>query len=364
MTRPKLFIFTGADQVTGALISSFGQARVVRDRVDVTVIVSSRSTLKADNWPAISIKRLPLARVDRSITNLLIYPFALLRSGWHLYRAMHQAKCDRLQINDFHFAEGTIVRLLGFRGRIVTWVRFDPKRYGVIGRVWLALARWNSNELVTVSDFITSRLPPEYRSTRIYDAMKPIAVQPLSSSCDFLFVGNYINGKGQDDAIAAFHRIADSFPAARLIFHGSDMGLAKNQDYRSELERLAGLGPGRGRIELLGFVDDPGPAYQRAFAALNFSHSESFSLTCLEASAHGLPVIATRCGGPEEIVDDGETGYLVPVGDVQTMALRMADLLGDPAQAAAMGDAGRRTVSERFCTRKFRSQILEVLDLD
>ncbi len=75
-------------------------------------------------------------------------------------------------------------------------------------------------------------------------------------------------------------------------------------------------------------------------------------------------MLATRSGGPEEIVEDGVTGFLVPVGDIEAMAGRMAELLADPARAAAMGDAGRRLVGQRFSTSQFRSRLLKVLDLN
>ena len=364
MTKPKLFIFTGADQLTGALQSCFSQAEILHDSVDVSLVLSTRSTLTADQLPdPSSIVLLPLARAAKGIGSVLTYPAALLRSGWQLRQALKQAGCDRLQINDFFFAEGAIVRLLGFRGRIVTWVRIDPKRYGIFGRIWLALARWSSNDLVVVSRFIAGQLPPEYRSTLIYDSVPTVTPVPRAESRQLLFVGNYIEGKGQAEAIQAFHRIAGQFPGSELVFHGSEMGLAKNRAYRAKLERIAEDGPGSGRIHLRGFVKDPGRLYRSAYAALNFSHSESFSLTCLEASAHGLPIVATRCGGPEEIVEDSATGFLVPVGDVAAMAERITDLLNDPLRAAAFGNAGHRLVNERFSADQFRRQVMEIFDL-
>ena len=361
----KLFIFTGADQVTGALIASCNEASIMRDAADVSLILSSRTRLTRDELPGRpSLMRLPLARAGKGLGSILAYPAALLRSGWRLRWALKQAGCDRLQINDFHFAEGAVVRLLGYRGQIVTWVRIDPKRFGLAGRVWLALARWSSDELVAVSRFIERQLPPGYASTVVYDALPDIADAPRTRTRTLLFVGNYIEGKGQDEAIRAFHRIAGQFPDAELVFRGSDMGLAKNRDYRAGLGRLAKEGPGAGRIHLRDFVQDTSALYRTAFAALNFSHSESFSLTCLEASAHALPLVATRCGGPEEIIDDGATGFLVAVGDVDAMAARMSDLLEQPERAAAMGQAGRRLVEQRFGADQFRRQVMTIFDLN
>jgi len=170
---------------------------------------------------------------------VLLYVPLLVVSGIQLNRAMKQKQCTRLQLNDFSLMHGAIVRLLGFRGRIVTWVRIDPKRYGVVGRIWLALARLCSDELVVVSKFIARQLPPNYRSTLIYSGISPIADVPRSTGQQLLFVGNYIEGKGQDDAIRAFKLIAAQFPEAELVFHGSDMGLVKNRVYRTSLYQLA-----------------------------------------------------------------------------------------------------------------------------
>jgi glycosyltransferase involved in cell wall biosynthesis len=141
------------------------------------------------------------------------------------------------------------------------------------------------------------------------------------------------------------------------------MGLARNRVYRAHLETLAEAGAGRGRIHLGGFIENPSALYKDAFAALNFSHSESFSLTCLEACAHGLALVATRCGGPEEIVQDGVTGFLVPVADVDAMAARMIELVEQPARTATMGEAGRRLVRERFGAERFESQLLKIFAL-
>ena len=117
------------------------------------------------------------------------------------------------------------------------------------------------------------------------------------------------------------------------------------------------------KTELGAFVNDPRPVFEDALAAINCSNNESFSLTCQEASAHGLPVIATRCGGPEEIVDDGKTGFLIDIADSATLADRMRRLLDDPGLARAMGSAGARLVRNRFGKEEFRQRTANLLDL-
>ncbi len=142
------------------------------------------------------------------------------------------------------------------------------------------------------------------------------------------------------------------------------MGLAKNRQFRERLLLAAASGPAPDRIEFHGYSNDIAPEYAQAYAALNFSESESFSNTCFDASAAGLPVIATRCGGPEEIIDDGHTGFLVPVGDVAAMADRMAWLLDHPEQAQTMGEAGRALIGDRFSAAQASAQFRDLFRLE
>lgn len=91
------------------------------------------------------------------------------------------------------------------------------------------------------------------------------------------------------------------------------------------------------------------------------STQESFGLTAAEAMALETPVVATRCGGPEEIIDHGRDGWLVEVGDVSGLAQGVLDLLQDPDRAAAMGRAGRAAVLRRFDRRAYGRALQELI---
>ena len=80
------------------------------------------------------------------------------------------------------------------------------------------------------------------------------------------------------------------------------------------------------------------------------SELESFGLAALEAMACKVPSIATRVGGVPELIDDGVTGLLYPVGNVEDMAAGAVSLLKDRDRLNAMREAGRETAQKRFCS--------------
>jgi len=89
------------------------------------------------------------------------------------------------------------------------------------------------------------------------------------------------------------------------------------------------------------------------------SEQESFGLAALEAMAVQVPVIASRVGGLPEVIDDGETGYLSAVGDVDKMADDAARLLMDPKLRKEMARRARASAIERYSTHKIIPQYIE-----
>lgn len=122
------------------------------------------------------------------------------------------------------------------------------------------------------------------------------------------------------------------------------------QALRNQIETL-GL---TGRVTLAGRWEGDIAIFLAAIDVLVISsEQESFGLTAIESLAVETPVVATRCGGPAEIIEDGSDGLLVDVKDPPAMANAVLRLLADPAMRSAFGEAGRIRVSTRFTEHQY-----------
>jgi len=87
-----------------------------------------------------------------------------------------------------------------------------------------------------------------------------------------------------------------------------------------------------------------------------------FARPAIEAAAMRVPVVASDLGGPRELLRDGETGYLVPSGDVAAMSEAMRRLLDDPPLRERMGLAGERMAKEKFDAKKNTAVVIQLYD--
>jgi glycosyltransferase involved in cell wall biosynthesis len=174
----------------------------------------------------------------------------------------------------------------------------------------------------------------------------------------FAYLGRLKRYKGVDLVLRAFARVRD--PRARLLIAGTG-------DYRPDLERLADSLALSGRVEFLGFIGEAEKLdlLRRAWALAFASPKEGWGITNLEAAACATPVVASDSPGLRESVREGETGFLVPHGDVAAMAARLEELAASPALVARLG-AGARRFAESFtwerAARETVAHLSEVID--
>ena len=156
-----------------------------------------------------------------------------------------------------------------------------------------------------------------------------------------MHLSNFRPVKRVVDVVKVFARVARELPA-RLVLVGDGPD-------RSAAEWLAHDLGIQSRVHFLGKQERVNELLPLADLMLMPSEMESFGLAALEAMACKVPAIATRVGGVPELIDDGETGLLYPVGDVDAMAKGALDLLSDRTRLEAMREAARKMAQKRFC---------------
>jgi phosphatidyl-myo-inositol dimannoside synthase len=165
-------------------------------------------------------------------------------------------------------------------------------------------------------------------------------------------------GKGHDELLEAWAVVRQRLPTAQLWIAGGG-------DDRARLEvkaRDLGL---TDLVHFLGRVTDEELArlFRRAAVFAMPSRQEGFGLVYAEAMWHGLPCIGATVDAAGEVIADGETGLLVPYGDVPSLAEALTVLLADAGRRERLSEASRRRAREKFGYPRFRADLLRALEL-
>jgi glycosyltransferase involved in cell wall biosynthesis len=147
---------------------------------------------------------------------------------------------------------------------------------------------------------------------------------------------------------------------AGLRDHAWELDLVGEGPLVADMERLASSLGIRERVQFLGQRLDVDRLLADAQISLLVTNWEGFPLSILEAMRAGLPVVASAVGGVGESVRDGETGYLVPAGQVEPLRDRIRQLLTDPALRLRLGERGRTVYEEHFALEQTVSKTLAV----
>jgi mannosyltransferase len=160
--------------------------------------------------------------------------------------------------------------------------------------------------------------------------------------------GRVRHQKGTDIFVDAMCRLLPKYPDFTAVIIGAVTPDQKafNDGLKKKVD-AAGLAS---RVRFLGElpIDDVPPWYQRILIYAFTSRNEGFGLILLEAMAAGAALVATRAGAADKVVLDGETGFLVPPGDVDAMSGALEKLMRNPALAIDMGFKGRQRVLSQF----------------
>ncbi|RJX16943.1 MAG: glycosyltransferase family 1 protein [Ammonifex sp.] len=221
---------------------------------------------------------------------------------------------------------------------------------------------------ITVSNYLAASLiksgVPRQKITVVYNGMdlrpgtaKPQTLRERYSVPEgaplIATVGRLHRVKGHRYFVEAAALVLERYPEACFLIIGSGPERALLED---KVDRL-GL---RGSVFFTGFIKDVERYYPEFQALVLASLSEGLPLTVLEALAGGVPVVATRAGGLPEVIQDRETGLLVPPVDVTALAEAIMRILENPAEAQEMVRKGRDFVGGNFSAARMAAGTMAV----
>jgi glycosyltransferase involved in cell wall biosynthesis len=204
-----------------------------------------------------------------------------------------------------------------------------------------------------VVDFYRGLGVPEDRLAMIYSGVEdeePPAIDPGAVRAEFgfpagspmvLFAGRLAEQKRVDDLLKALDLVQHVQPDMRTLIAGDG-------PLRAQLEETAHAYHLDGRVRFLGHRDDIPRLLAAADLLVLPSSYEGLPNVVLEAMRFRKPVVATAAPGTTEVVVDGETGLLVPIGDQVSLTRAIRDVVRDPALARRLGEAGRARVESDF----------------
>ena len=231
------------------------------------------------------------------------------------------------------------------------------------------------DHLTAISAFTAARIAPALSpaaQARMLRLAPPLdsdtfTAVPAPRPYRVVAVARFVRQKGLDVLLRAWRLARPDLDQA------AELALVGDGPQRLALQRLAARLGISGSVRFLGALDRAGVVAQlqrsNAFAlpvstrrcGLN---PEGLGLAAMEAASCGLPVLIGDSGGAPETVRDGITGWVLPDADAAGWARRIVELSGDPAQAAAMGAAGRAWVRAEFGAPRARVTLRRALSLN
>jgi glycosyltransferase involved in cell wall biosynthesis len=293
----------------------------------------------------------------------------ICRRSWALARFLRERKVQIVHINDTIMLQtwALAARLAGAK---LLWHKRGPWNDRWLHRLWFRAA----DHVIAISRYAAPPLPSP-KCSIIYNAAgdqqqtfdRAASRQHLLSEIGFP-AGTKILGFFADidkerkrpavflEIIAQVQQKSPQLRAVGLLF-----GQASSATQRQLRARAESLGIAD-RIRFMGFRYPAGPWIAGCDLLIVPSVGEGFGRTLIEAMALGTIAVAADSGGHREIIEEGETGFLVPPDDVRAFADRVCRLLDRPNEVAALARRSRQHALERFGTHRHAQSVIEVYD--
>jgi glycosyltransferase involved in cell wall biosynthesis len=336
------------------------------DKTRWQTVIFSSAPVRDRVVPDVPVEYLPPSRIFR------FYPVAQVRSFTHLYKIMNARRPDI--VHTFFFWSILYGRLLKLAGVIKTLVEnredqgFD---WGMHEYLWLRWTNHLPDKIICVAEAVKqvvldregvaeSRIVVLNNGVDLKQSssgMQEITRRELGFKEDNLVLGMVANYnrpvKGVTNFLDAIPAIIAAVPSARFLLVGG----GDEENLLRDKARTLGVEP---YVVFAGYKKDIHRYYEIMDISVLTSFSEGLSLTLLESMGYGIPIVATRVGGNPEVVEEGRTGFLVPVNDARKLADRIVNLLQNKELRRSMGKEGRLRAEQKFRMSDVANRYLDI----
>ncbi|KZE97465.1 N-acetyl-alpha-D-glucosaminyl L-malate synthase BshA [Geobacillus stearothermophilus] len=236
---------------------------------------------------------------------------------------------------------GTDITVLGYDPSLSDMIKFGIEQSDIVTAVSDALMRQTyelldvQKPIYTVYNFVDERV---YRRREAGHLRREYGISEQEKVV--IHVSNFRKVKRVPDVVRAFAIVRRHMPAKLLL-----VGDGPEMTVVCRLVKELGL---NGDVRFLGKQDKLEELYSISDVMMLLSEKESFGLVLLEAMACGVPCIGTAIGGIPEVIEDGKSGFLCPLGDVEEAARRTLMLLTDRRLHQEMARQAVQTVEQKF----------------
>lgn len=326
------------------------------------VEILSRAPIRSRVTPEVPVRHIPC---DGRIN---VYPVPQIRS---LFRIRKELSVRNPAIVHTYFfwpiLFGRLLKMWGVIPALIENREDQGFAWGAHEYFWLRMTRRVPDRIICVSDAVKQVVMEregieEGRISVIRNGVEPLPDEgrdpaetrkELGLEKNHLVVGMVANFnrsvKGVSLFLDAVPEIVRDVPDARFVLFG------RGKEEQALRDKAVSMGIGS-HVIFAGYRQDIHRFYDIMDVSVLTSLSEGLSITILESMRCGIPVVVTRVGGNPEVVVEGETGYLVPSGDVHAFASRTIELLKDEALRKEMGKRARQRVERHFRRRDVAMQ--------
>ena len=258
------------------------------------------------------------------------------------YMAKQMLKREGIEVPMITTLHGTDITLVGNHPTYKEAVTFSINESDVVTSVSESLKR-DTLRLFNVDKDI--KVIPNFIGLQKTERVSPCKRSVMASADELIVthISNFRKVKRVDDVVRVFYGIQQHLPAKLIM-----VGDGPDREIADQLCKDLGI---KKKVLFLGNTSDIDRILCFTDLFLLPSESESFGLSALEAMAAGVPVVSSNVGGLSEVNEEGVSGYLCPIGDVQTMAEKAIYILSDKDRLAQFKQNARK-VAARFDEEK------------